>query len=165
MTCPGQSLPPVAIVLPCTGPVDPDTAFGRARIAALSDPRIGPAFGLLPDHRDWVEACAARPWFSEWHARTPGFSLPFVPDHCLWAPIPITVPVVPGLSPHGHFRRGVARYVRQLRLGGETPPVCFIWSGVRWKLLDGNHRYEAHVRAGRPVIGTHLAIPRSLLRE
>ena len=144
-------------------PSGPKQAFARAKAAALADERIGAIFEAVDHIETWLEADQAEPWFSEWHCRTKGFSLPFNPENCLWAPATLVLPVVPSLCPHAYYRRGVARYSRHLLEGFETPPVCYVWTSDRWRLLDGNHRYEAHVITKRPFIRAQLAIVKSLV--
>lgn len=135
------------------------------RSAALANPYVGEAFLAVPPISTWVPFETAHPWFSPYHFHgTQGFALPFRPQDCLWSPDAISLPVYAKSEKRGYYRRGVAKYVRCARRGEPIPPVSFVFTRTHgWALLDGNHRYEAHVIAGRPTIKALFAVPRDLI--
>lgn len=146
--------------------MSPDTTLLEQafRKAALADFCIGPAFAAVPPLAAWVSVDASPAWFSPAHfAGTPGFRLPFDPADFVWTPHVVELPVNRKAGKHGYYRRGVAKYARALLRGETLPPVSFLYAGTQWTLQDGNHRYEAHVVAGRPAIRAVFAVARRLI--
>jgi hypothetical protein len=129
--------------------------FKDAWEAAASVPRSG--------WRDWREAGVQ---FSQFHQDRTPFALPFRPDSYVWAG-PFTLKMPGGPSERredfrlGHYRRGVRKYASMLAQGLKLPPVALLYHEAwGWTMQDGNHRFEALVKAGATTYDAFLGTPK-----
>jgi hypothetical protein len=61
----------------------------------------------------------------------------------------------------GHYRRGVKKYANMLARELRLPPVVLLYHEAwGWTMQDGNHRYEALVKAGATTYDAFLARPK-----
>jgi hypothetical protein len=139
---------------------------GRVFATDFEAARSVPASGW----RDWQSAGVQ---FSSYHKdRTPS-ALPFRPDDYLWAG-PFTLKIHQsdldmgkdyrerGIDFHlGHYQRGVKKYMNRLAKGLKLPPVVLLYHDAwGWTMQDGNHRYEALVKAGATTYDAFLGKPK-----
>jgi len=99
---------------------------------------------------NWQEWRGAGVWFSSFHKPGTAFALPFDPDDYLWAgPATLKLDIPKGeetFCRKGHYRRGVRKYLGQLKRGERFPPLVLLYHEAwAWTLQDGNHRMEALV--------------------
>jgi hypothetical protein len=133
----------------------PSKVFKDAWAAAASVPRAG--------WREWREAGVQ---FSKFHQDGTAFALPFRPEDYRWAgPFTLKMPEHdPGFAPSfrsGHYRRGVRKYANMLAKGMKLPPICLLYHEAwGWTRQDGNHRYEALVKAGATTYDVFLGKPK-----
>lgn len=93
----------------------------------------------------WKEWQQAGVQFSRFHIPGTDFALPFDPNDYLWAG-PVTLKL--DLPEHsisylrrGHYRRGVRKYLNQLKRGEKLPPIVLLYHEAwDWTMQDGNHR-------------------------
>lgn len=135
-----------------------DTAFEAAR--------------TVPDS-GWQDWRSAGVQFSSFHKDRTPFALPFRPEDYLWAG-PFTLKMSKwdlnmgkdyrerGIDFHlGHYRRGVTKCANMLEKGLKLPPVALLYHEAwGWTMQDGNHRYEALVKAGAATYDAFLGKPR-----
>jgi hypothetical protein len=127
------------------------------------DPTYQEVIALVGDPSLWVPITDSQARFSRHHFHgNPADALPFDPNAYLWSPIAIRIPVVARPSRIGYYRRGVTKYVAAIKAKRPIDAVVFLWQNDRWSLQDGNHRYEAHVRAGERLILAIFALPKQL---
>ena len=113
----------------------------------------------------WKEWRQAGVQFSRFHIPRTAFALPFDPDDYLWAG-PVTLKLnLPedGVGYHrkGHYRRGVRKYLNQLRCGENLPPVTLLYHEAwDWTMQDGNHRMEALIMHRATTYYAFLAKPK-----
>ena len=113
----------------------------------------------------WQEWRAAGVWFSRFHKPGTAFALPFDPGDYLWAG-PVTLKLdIPragkAFCRKGHYRRGVRKYLSQLRRGERVPPVLLLYHEAwGWTLQDGNHRAEALAVHRAPTYEAFLGKPK-----
>jgi hypothetical protein len=93
----------------------------------------------------WHEWRAAGVWLSKFHKPRTAFALPFDPDDYLWAgPVTLKLEIPEGRElfyRRGHYRRGVRKYLNQLKRGEKLPPVVLLYHEAwDWTMQDGNHR-------------------------
>jgi len=93
----------------------------------------------------WQEWRAAGVGFSKFHKPGTAFALPFDPDDYLWAgPVTLKLDIPEGgdvFCRKGHYRRGVRKYLGQLKRGERVPPVVLLYHEAwDWTMQDGNHR-------------------------
>jgi hypothetical protein len=135
-----------------------DTDFEAARSVPASD------------WRDWRSAGVQ---FSSFHKDRTPFALPFRPDDYLRAgPFTLRIPQSDldigkdyrqrGIEFRlGHYRRGVKKYANMLAKGLKLPPVVLLYHEAwGWTMQDGNHRYEALVKAGAATYDAFLGKPK-----
>ena len=96
----------------------------------------------------WQEWRAAGVWLSKFHKPGTAFALPFDPEDYLWAgPVTLKLDIPQGREVfyrRGHYRRGVRKYLSQLKRGEKLPPVVLLYHEAwDWTMQDGNHRMEA----------------------
>ncbi len=116
--------------------------------------------------RKWQEWKDAGVWFSEYHKDGTSFALPFNPDNYFWAG-PVILKINPPENERmysyrkGHYRRGVRKYLNQLKRGERIPPLLLLFHEAwGWNIQDGNHRWEALVTAGAPTYQAFLGKPK-----
>jgi hypothetical protein len=113
----------------------------------------------------WKEWKQAGVQFSRFHVPGTDFALPFDPNDYLWAG-PVTLKLdLPehGISylRRGHYRRGVRKYLNQLKRGKKLPPVVLLYHEAwDWTMQDGNHRMEALVTHRAATYEAFLAKPK-----
>lgn len=129
-------------------------------------------FDTAADAANSVPASGWRDWqttgvqFSSFHKDRTPFALPFRPEDYVWAgPFTLRLP-----QQHqekgkdfrlGHFRRGVSKYTTMLARGQAVPPVVLLYQEPwGWSMQDGNHRYEALVKAGATTYDAFLGKPK-----
>lgn len=113
----------------------------------------------------WQEWKAAGVQFSRFHVPGTAFALPFDPDDYLWAgPVRLKLNLSKdgvGFFRRGHYRRGVRKYLNQLKRGGKLPPVALLYHEAwDWTMQDGNHRMEALITYGATEYEAFLARPK-----
>jgi len=119
----------------------------------------------------WHEWQAAGVQFSRFHKDGTPFALPFRPEAYLWAgPFTLWVPKAHQAQGQqfrrGHFRRGVKKYANMLARGQAIPPVVLLYHEPwGWTMQDGNHRYEALVKAGAATYDAFLGKPKQPAHE
>ena len=119
-------------------------------VCALKQPRV---FLTAQDaarsvRGKWQEWRATGVWLSKFHKPGTAFALPFDPDDYLWAgPVTLKLEIPEGREVFyrkGHYRRGVRKYLSQLKRGEKLPPVVLLYHEAwDWTMQDGNHRMEA----------------------
>lgn len=130
--------------------------YASAADAAKSVPASG--------WRDWQSAGVQ---FSSFHEDRTSFALPFRPDDNVWAgPFTFRLPENHQAQGKqfrlGHYRRGVKKYANMLAKGLEVPPVVMLYHEPwGWTIQDGNHRYEALVKAGATTYDAFLGKPKT----
>jgi hypothetical protein len=116
-------------------------------------------------HGKWEEWKEAGVQFSKFHVPGTDFALPFDPNDYLWAG-PVTLKLeLPedGIGYHrrGHYRRGVRKYLNQLKRGEKLPPVVLLYHEAwDWTIQDGNHRLEALITHRATTYEAFLAKPK-----
>lgn len=129
--------------------------YASAEEAAASVPRSG--------WQDWRKVGVQ---FSRFHRPATQFALPFSPDDYLWAG-PFTLKMseydlkIGQEFRIGYYQRAVKKYMRMLARGLKLPPVALLYHDAwGWSMQDGNHRYEALVRAGALTYDAFLGKPK-----
>lgn len=150
----------------------PDSGMAIAVSALATLPVEAPGVLLLGEFHRWQDLSTSKAWFSKFHfGRRDCFELPFVPDLYVYSPV-VQLRLTSQSEPWAYYRRGIAKYERVLRRGGEIPPVTLVYrppsagdatSTGHWCLEDGSHRTAAAWRAGRPSIAAVLAFPKIML--
>src|SRR5439155_17284650 len=113
--------------------------------------------------RDWQSAGVE---FSRFHKDHTPFALPFRPDSYVWSgPFTLRLPERHQQQGQqfrlGHFRRGVKKYSTLIARGQTLPPVVLLYhEDGSWRMQDGNHRYEALVKAGAKTYDAFLGKPK-----
>jgi len=113
----------------------------------------------------WQEWRAAGVWLSKFHKPGTAFALPFDPDDYLWAgPVTLKLEIPEGREMYyrrGHYRRGVRKYLNQLKRGEKLPPVVLLYHEAwDWTIQDGNHRMEAIITHRAPTYEAFLGKPK-----
>ena len=113
----------------------------------------------------WQEWRAAGVWLSKFHKPGTAFALPFDPDDYLWAgPVTLKLEIPEGREMYyrrGHYRRGVRKYLNQLKRGEKLPPVVLLYHEAwDWTMQDGNHRMEAIITHRAPTYEAFLGKPK-----
>jgi hypothetical protein len=113
----------------------------------------------------WQEWRAAGVWLSKFHKPGTAFALPFNPDDYLWAgPVTLKLEIPEGREMYyrrGHYRRGVRKYLNQLKRGEKLPPVVLLYHEAwDWTIQDGNHRMEAIITHRAPTYEAFLGKPK-----
>jgi hypothetical protein len=113
----------------------------------------------------WQEWRAAGVGFSKFHKPGTAFALPFDPDDYLWAgPVMLKLDIPEGgdvFCRKGHYRRGVRKYLGQLKRGERVPPVVLLYHEAwDWTMQDGNHRMEALITHRAPNYEAFLGKPK-----
>jgi hypothetical protein len=113
----------------------------------------------------WHEWRAAGVWLSRFHKPRTAFALPFDPDDYLWAgPVTLKLEIPEGRElfyRRGHYRRGVRKYLNQLKRGEKLPPVVLLYHEAwDWTMQDGNHRMEALTTHRAPTYEAFLGKPK-----
>ena len=127
------------------------------------DPTPHEVFLIAGPPHTWSELSKSSAWFSAFHFRgKPAFVLPFVQSNCVYSPV-IQIPVSRTPPRCGRFTRGTNKYINAIQRGEIIPPVTFLFIDHRWSLVDGNHRYEAHIKTKQTSIQAIFAYPKRLL--
>ena len=113
----------------------------------------------------WQEWRAAGVRFSKFHKPGAAFALPFDPDDYLWAgPVMLKLDIPEGgdvFCRKGHYRRGVRKYLGQLKRSEGVPPVVLLYHEAwDWTMQDGNHRMEALITHRAPNYEAFLGKPK-----
>lgn len=120
------------------------------------------AASLRGKWKEWKEAGVR---FSKFHVPGTDFALPFDPNDYLWTG-PVTLKLdLPedGIGYHrrGHYRRGVRKYLNQLKRGEKLTPVVLLYHEAwDWTMQDDNHRMEALITHRATTYDAFLAKPK-----
>jgi hypothetical protein len=146
-------------------PVPPKTTTLFAIIEIDRDPTPYEVFAIAGPPQTWNELSTSSAWFSPFHFRgKAAFALPFGQSNCVYSPI-IQIPITRRPMRTGRFARGTKKYMDAIQRGEPIPPVTFLFLNDRWTLVDGSHRYEAHIKTERTTIKAIFAYPKRLLHH
>ena len=119
-------------------------------------------FGIdLPNISEWKNLKNSNAWFSKFHfGSNKAFELPFIPNEYLYSK-EYVIPINTISSVKGRYKRGVNKYVSMIEKNLDIQPVTFIFRNEKWLMQDGNHRYQAHIVAGKNEIKVIFGYPKN----